>query len=147
MIFKKKKRSLILHSLEAQKSYAWPEMEITVKGVTSQPLNSLTSDCVHFSGTLSEEDWKPPLPAYDFLQMMDTTAPEFTLPTPYRHGAGAGQEQQQPEGSEEKATAREETPEEAGLKAEKVQSPGRDLRGTAPRLAGREKQAKRHSEL
>ncbi|XP_040414441.1 thioredoxin domain-containing protein 16 isoform X2 [Cygnus olor] len=97
------------------------------------------------SSTLSEEDWKPPLPAYNFLQMMDTTAPEFTLRASYRHGDG--QEQQQPEGSEETATVREETPEEAGVKAEKVQSPGRDLRGTAPRLAGREKQAKRHSEL
>ncbi|XP_035182800.1 thioredoxin domain-containing protein 16 isoform X2 [Oxyura jamaicensis] len=97
------------------------------------------------SSTLSEDDWKPPLPAYNFLQMMDTAAPEFSLRTSYRHGDG--QEQQQPEGSEEKATVREETPEEAGVKAEKIQSPGRDLRGTAPRLAGREKQAKRHSEL
>ncbi|NXK44252.1 TXD16 protein, partial [Chauna torquata] len=97
------------------------------------------------SSTLSEEDWKPPLPAYNFLQMMDTTVPEFILRTSYHHGDR--QEQQQPEDSEEKATVREQLPEEAGLKAEKGQSPGRDLRGTAPRLAGREKQAKRHTEL
>ncbi|NXC46388.1 TXD16 protein, partial [Penelope pileata] len=97
------------------------------------------------SSTLSEEDWKPPLPAYNFLQMMEATVPDITLRTSDRRGDR--QEQQQPESSEEKAPAREELLEEARGKAEKVQSPGRDLRGTAPRLAGREKQAKRHSEL
>nr|XP_047922108.1 thioredoxin domain-containing protein 16 isoform X8 [Anser cygnoides] len=121
-----------------------PEQSVTETNILSW-LEKLKAGLEIPSSTLSEEDWKPPLPAYDFLQMMDTTAPEFTLRASYRHGDG--QEQQQPEGSEEKATVREETPEEAGVKAEKVQSPGRDLRGTAPRLAGREKQAKRHSEL
>uniref|UniRef100_A0A8C2TH41 Thioredoxin domain containing 16 n=1 Tax=Coturnix japonica TaxID=93934 RepID=A0A8C2TH41_COTJA len=95
--------------------------------------------------TLSEEDWKPPLPAYNFLQMMEAAGPEFTLHTS-SHQEGR-QEQQQLEGSEEKATVREELLEEARVKAEKAQGPGRDLRGTAPRLAGREKQARRHSEL
>uniref|UniRef100_A0A8C9ETD0 Thioredoxin domain containing 16 n=1 Tax=Pavo cristatus TaxID=9049 RepID=A0A8C9ETD0_PAVCR len=95
--------------------------------------------------TLSEEDWKPPLPAYNFLQMMEAAGPEFTLRASSRQEDR--QEQQQLEGSEEKATVREELIEEAGLKAEKAQGPGRDLRGTAPRLAGREKQARRHSEL
>ncbi|NXC20521.1 TXD16 protein, partial [Corythaeola cristata] len=33
------------------------------------------------SSTLSEEDWKPPLPAYDFLQMMETAMPELPLHT------------------------------------------------------------------
>ncbi|XP_025964898.2 thioredoxin domain-containing protein 16 isoform X2 [Dromaius novaehollandiae] len=94
------------------------------------------------SSTLSEEDWKPPLPAYNFLQMMETAVPEFTLHTSYSHGDT--QEQQQPKSSEKKASVREEQPKESGVKAEKGQSPGRDLRGTAPRLAGREK---RHSEL
>uniref|UniRef100_A0A8C9EUU7 Thioredoxin domain containing 16 n=1 Tax=Pavo cristatus TaxID=9049 RepID=A0A8C9EUU7_PAVCR len=97
------------------------------------------------SSTLSEEDWKPPLPAYNFLQMMEAAGPEFTLRASSRQEDR--QEQQQLEGSEEKATVREELIEEAGLKAEKAQGPGRDLRGTAPRLAGREKQARRHSEL
>ncbi|XP_021256701.1 thioredoxin domain-containing protein 16 isoform X3 [Numida meleagris] len=97
------------------------------------------------SSTLSEEDWKPPLPAYNFLQMMEAAGPEFTLRTsPHQEDR---QEQQQLEGSEEKATVKEEPTEEAGVKAEKGQAPGRDLRGTAPRLAGREKQPKRHSEL
>lgn len=140
-----KKRSLILHSLEGQKSHICFEMEMTVKWVTSQPLNLLTKDCVHFAGTLSEEDWKPPLPAYNFLQMMEAAAPEFTL-----HASSHQedrQERQQLEGSEEKATVRGELTEEVGVKAEKAQGPGRDLRGTAPRLAGREKQARRHSEL
>ncbi|NXG36348.1 TXD16 protein, partial [Dromaius novaehollandiae] len=94
------------------------------------------------SSTLSEEDWKPPLPAYNFLQMMETAVPEFTLHTSYSHGDT--QERQQPKSSEKKASVREEQPKESGVKAEKGQSPGRDLRGTAPRLAGREK---RHSEL
>ena len=49
-------------------------------------LTFLTRDCICFSGTLSEEDWKPPLPAYDFLQMMETAAPELPLHTPQRQG-------------------------------------------------------------
>lgn len=97
------------------------------------------------SSTLSEEDWKPPLPAYNFLQMMEAAGPEFTLHTSSHQEDR--REQQQLEGSEEKATVREEPIEEARVKAEKAQGPGRDLRGTAPRLAGREKQARRHSEL
>ncbi|XP_042724185.1 thioredoxin domain-containing protein 16 isoform X1 [Lagopus leucura] len=97
------------------------------------------------SSTLSEEDWKPPLPAYDFLQMMEAAGPEFTLHTSSHQEDR--QEQQQLQGSEEKATIREELIEQVGVKAGKAQGPGRDLRGTAPRLAGREKQARRHSEL
>ncbi|KAM8808001.1 thioredoxin domain-containing protein 16 [Eudromia elegans] len=96
------------------------------------------------SSTLSEEDWKPPLPAYNFLQMMETAVPEFTLPSSSSRGDAREREQQQPRGSGEKAPGREEQPEEPAVAAEKGQSPGRDLRGTAPRLAGREK---RHSEL
>ncbi|OXB64071.1 hypothetical protein ASZ78_001691 [Callipepla squamata] len=99
------------------------------------------------SSTLSEEDWKPPLPAYNFLQMMEAAGPEFTLHASSHQEDKQEQQQQQLEGSKEKATVREEPMEKVGVKAEKAQALGRDLRGTAPRLAGREKQLKRHSEL
>ncbi|XP_067410870.1 thioredoxin domain-containing protein 16 [Emydura macquarii macquarii] len=98
------------------------------------------------STTLSDEDWKPPLPAYDFLRMMEDTLPEFTVHTVYSRG-GTNGPQRTEEVSEEKSTVREEQMEEPGLEAEKGQPPGRDLRGTVPRLAGREKQPKRHTEL
>ncbi|XP_010120012.1 PREDICTED: thioredoxin domain-containing protein 16-like, partial [Chlamydotis macqueenii] len=95
------------------------------------------------SSALSEEDWKPPLPAYDFLQMMETAAPELPLHT--SHHRGDSPTQHPPESPGGDAAVREEPSQE--MKAEKVGSPGRDLRGTAPRLAAREKQGKRHSEL
>ncbi|NXN68977.1 TXD16 protein, partial [Himantopus himantopus] len=95
------------------------------------------------SSTLSEEDWKPPLPAYDFLQMMETAVPELPLHTSHRHGDTPARRPPESPGGD--TTVREEPPQET--KAEKVGSPGRDLRGTAPRLAAREKQGKRHSEL
>ncbi|NWJ05376.1 TXD16 protein, partial [Crypturellus undulatus] len=118
-----------------------PGQSITETNVLSW-LEKLKAGSEIPSSTLSEEDWKPPLPAYNFLQMMETAVPEFTLRTSY--GRGDPQEPQPPGSSEEKAPIREEQPEEPGVTAEKGQSPGRDLRGTAPRLAGREK---RHSEL
>lgn len=92
--------------------------------------------CICFSGTLSEEDWKPPLPAYDFLQMMEMA--ELPLHTSHRQGDTPAQHPPENPGGD--MTVQE-------TKAEKVGSPGRDLRGTAPRLAAREKQGKRHSEL
>ncbi|NXW30727.1 TXD16 protein, partial [Phaetusa simplex] len=92
------------------------------------------------SSTLSEEDWKPPLPAYDFLQMMETAVPEVPLHPSHRHG-----DTPVPKSPGGDTTVREEPSQET--KAEKGGSPGRDLRGTAPRLAAREKQGKRHSEL
>ncbi|XP_069712893.1 thioredoxin domain-containing protein 16 [Phaenicophaeus curvirostris] len=95
------------------------------------------------SSTLSEEDWKPPLPAYDFLQMMETAMPELPLHTSHRHEDTPAQHQPGSPGGD--AAVQEEPSQET--KAEKVMSPGRDLRGTAPRLAAREKQGKRHSEL
>ncbi|KAM9238842.1 thioredoxin domain-containing protein 16 [Leptosomus discolor] len=95
------------------------------------------------SSILSEEDWKPPLPAYDFLQMMDMAAPELSFHTSHRHGDTP--ERRLPESPGGDTAVREEPSQET--KAEKVGSPGRDLRGTAPRLAAREKQSKRHSEL
>lgn len=98
------------------------------------------------SATLSGEAWKPPLPAYNFLRMMEATLPKFTVHTVYSRG-GTDELQQAEEVSEEKSTVREEQVEEPGLEAEEGQSPGRDLRGTVPRLAGREKPPKRHTEL
>ncbi|KFO74599.1 Thioredoxin domain-containing protein 16, partial [Cuculus canorus] len=95
------------------------------------------------SSTLSEEDWKPPLPAYDFLQMMETAMPELPLHTSHDHGDTPAQHQLESPGGD---TAIQEEPSQE-TKTEKVMSPGRDLRGTAPRLAAREKQGKRHSEL
>ncbi|XP_063189932.1 thioredoxin domain-containing protein 16 [Chroicocephalus ridibundus] len=92
------------------------------------------------SSTLSEEDWKPPLPAYDFLQMMETAVPEVPLHPSHHHG-----DTLVPKNPGGDTTVREEPSQET--KAEKGGSPGRDLRGTAPRLAAREKQGKRHSEL
>lgn len=105
--------------------------------------NLLTRDCVRFSGTLSEEDWKPPLPAYDFLRMMETAVPELPLHAS-RH-PGDTPDQHPPRSPGGDTALREEPSQET--KTEKVGSPGRDLRGTAPRLAAREKQGKRHSEL
>ncbi|XP_043372218.1 thioredoxin domain-containing protein 16 isoform X5 [Dermochelys coriacea] len=98
------------------------------------------------SATLSDEAWKPPLPAYNFLHTMEATLPEFTVHAVDSRG-GADELQQAEKVSEETLTVREEQVEELGLEAEKGQSPGRDLRGTAPRLAGREKSPKRHTEL
>ncbi|NXU32388.1 TXD16 protein, partial [Thalassarche chlororhynchos] len=95
------------------------------------------------SSTLSEEDWKPPLPAYDFLQMMESAVPE--LPPHTSHRRGDTLERHPPESPGGDTAVREEPSQET--KAEKVGSPGRDLRGTAPRLAAREKQGKRHNEL
>ncbi|NXV31101.1 TXD16 protein, partial [Rissa tridactyla] len=92
------------------------------------------------SSTLSEEDWKPPLPAYDFLRMMETAVPEVPLHPSHHHG-----DTLVPKNPGGDTTVREEPSQET--KAEKGGSPGRDLRGTAPRLAAREKQGKRHSEL
>lgn len=96
------------------------------------------------SSTLSEEDWKPPLPAYDFLQMMEPAVPELSPrpgDTPAQHPA------QSPGGDTaggDTATGGEPAQQST---AEEVGSPGRGLRGTAPRLAARDKQGKRHSEL
>ncbi|XP_062474478.1 thioredoxin domain-containing protein 16 isoform X1 [Pezoporus occidentalis] len=95
------------------------------------------------SSTLSEEDWKPPLPAYDFLQMMETAMPELPLHTSHHHKDTLKQHPSESPGGD---TVMQDEPSQE-TKAEKVGSPGRDLRGTAPRLAAREKQAKRHSEL
>ncbi|NWH88463.1 TXD16 protein, partial [Aegithalos caudatus] len=96
------------------------------------------------SSTLSEEDWKPPLPAYDFLQMMESSMPELS---PHPGDTRAQQPPQSPAGDTARGdTATQEEPSQEST-AEEFGSPGRNLRGTAPRLAARDKQGKRHSEL
>ncbi|KFQ29836.1 Thioredoxin domain-containing protein 16, partial [Merops nubicus] len=112
-----------------------PEQPITETNLLSW-LEKIEAGVEIPSSTLSEEEWKPPLPAYDFLQMMETA--ELPLHTSHHHG-------DTPRSPGEDPVTREELSQEN--KAEKVGSPGRDLRGTAPRLAAREKQGKRHSEL
>ncbi|XP_009470977.1 PREDICTED: thioredoxin domain-containing protein 16 [Nipponia nippon] len=118
------------------------EQSITETNVLSW-LGKLKAGLEIPSSTLSEEDWKPPLPAYDFLQMMETAVPELALHTSHhRRDTSERRPSESPGGD---TGVREEPSQET--KAEKVGSPGRDLRGTAPRLAAREKQGKRHSEL
>ncbi|XP_053132716.1 thioredoxin domain-containing protein 16 isoform X2 [Hemicordylus capensis] len=98
------------------------------------------------STTLSVEDWKPHLPAYDFLSLMEPTLPEFTIYS--QESVSAHQEEMEVLGGK-KATAMREEPAGSSFVAEqeKKQPTGGDLRGTVPRLAAREKQAKRHAEL
>ncbi|NWQ82070.1 TXD16 protein, partial [Columbina picui] len=123
--------------------YKFPsEQSITEMNILSW-LEKLKAGLEIPSSTLSEEDWKPPLPAYDFLGMMETTMPELSLHT--SHHPGDTQEQHPPESPGGDTAVPKEPSQEN--KAEKVVSPGRDLRGTAPRLSAREKQGKRHSEL
>ncbi|NXI50601.1 TXD16 protein, partial [Chloroceryle aenea] len=117
-----------------------PAQSITEMNILSW-LEKLKAGVEIPSSTLSEEDWKPPLPAYDFLQMMETA--ELPLHSPHHHGDTPVQDLSQSPGGD--PTVHQEPSQET--KAEKVGSPGRDLRGTAPRLAAREKQSKRHSEL
>ncbi|NWI87253.1 TXD16 protein, partial [Pitta sordida] len=118
-----------------------PEQPITEVNILSW-LERLQAGLEIPSSTLSEEDWKPPLPAYDFLQMME--GPESPLHPPHPPGDTPAQHPPQSPPGGDPATRQEPSQESP---AEKVLSPGRDLRGTAPRLAARDKQGKRHSEL
>ncbi|NWQ66112.1 TXD16 protein, partial [Neopipo cinnamomea] len=119
-----------------------PEQSITEVNILSW-LEKLQAGLEIPSCTLSGEDWKPPLPAYDFLQMMETAVPELPLHT--SHHPGDVPAQRPPESPGGDAASREEPSQEST--AGKAGAPGRDLRGTAPRLAAREKQGRRHSEL
>ncbi|NWV83903.1 TXD16 protein, partial [Dasyornis broadbenti] len=100
------------------------------------------------SSTLSEEDWKPPLPAYDFLQMMEPSVPELSLHASPQPGDTPAQHPPQSPGGDpaggDPASLEEPSQESTALEGG---SPGRGLRGTAPRLAARDKQGRRHSEL
>ncbi|NXJ24495.1 TXD16 protein, partial [Dicrurus megarhynchus] len=120
-----------------------PELSITETNILSW-LEKLQAGLEIPSSTLSEEDWKPPLPAYNFLQMMEPSVPELSphpgdTPVPHPPKSPGG------DTAGGDAATREEPSQEST--AEEVGSPGRDLRGTAPRLAARDKQGKRHSEL
>ncbi|NXG75197.1 TXD16 protein, partial [Baryphthengus martii] len=117
-----------------------PELSVTETNILSW-LEKLKAGLEIPSSALSEEDWKPPLPAYDFLQMMETA--EVPLHTSHPHEDTPAQDLSKKPRRD--PTIQEEPSQET--KAEKIGSPGRDLRGTAPRLAAREKQGKRHSEL
>nr|XP_008121057.1 PREDICTED: thioredoxin domain-containing protein 16 isoform X1 [Anolis carolinensis] len=99
------------------------------------------------SAVLSEEDWKPRLPAYDFLSKMGPALPEFTIYSG-RTPVGNGPEEVDVLG-DKKEGVRKEPMEEGAPEAEgekRVPSKG-DLRGTVPRLASREKPPKHHTEL
>ncbi|NXK92404.1 TXD16 protein, partial [Formicarius rufipectus] len=119
-----------------------PEQSITEVNILSW-LEKLQAGLETPSSTLSEEDWKPPLPAYDFLQMMDTAMPELPLHSSHHPGDMPAQQPPKIPGGD---TAVQEEPSQQTMSG-KVGSPGRDLCGTAPRMAAREKQGKRHSEL
>ncbi|NWV03103.1 TXD16 protein, partial [Ptilonorhynchus violaceus] len=123
-----------------------PEQSITEVNILSW-LERLQAGLEIPSSTLSEEDWKPPLPAYDFLQMMETSVPELSLhPSPHPGDTPAQPPPKNPGGDAGGDTAIREEPSREST-AQEAASPGRDLRGTAPRLAARDKQGKRHSEL
>ncbi|NWR37371.1 TXD16 protein, partial [Tachuris rubrigastra] len=119
-----------------------PEQSITEVNILSW-LEKLQAGLEIPSCTLSKEDWKPPLPAYDFLRMMETAVPELPLHTSHHPGDMPAQH---PPESPAGDTAIGKEPFQESV-AGKAGSPGRDLRGTAPRLAAREKQGRRHSEL
>ncbi|XP_060118830.1 thioredoxin domain-containing protein 16 [Heteronotia binoei] len=125
--------------------FAFPSGQSITEANVLSWIEKLKSGLEVPSTTLSDEDWKPRLPAYDFLSRMAPSLPEFTI--------YSWQRSQQDEGvaaaGESKTTeVREDTAEDAtAAELEKAPPTGRDLRGTAPRLAAREKQAKRHTEL
>ncbi|XP_061468523.1 thioredoxin domain-containing protein 16 isoform X2 [Rhineura floridana] len=99
------------------------------------------------STVLSDEEWKPRLPAYDFLSMMKPPLPEFTI---YSRGSVSTYQEEANEvpGEKTAGVVREEPVEDSRMaELEKKPPTGGDLRGTAPRLAAKERQAKRHAEL
>ncbi|XP_034289276.1 thioredoxin domain-containing protein 16 [Pantherophis guttatus] len=92
--------------------------------------------------TLSEKEWKPRLPAYDFLSMMEPTLPEFTIYT--QESISIRQEEILGETKAEAAVAKKPTKDST---MEELKPTGRALRRTAPHLGAKEKQPKHHSEL
>ncbi|XP_048341602.1 thioredoxin domain-containing protein 16-like [Sphaerodactylus townsendi] len=127
------------------KVFAFPSGQPITEASVLAWIEKLESGLEVPSATLSDEDWKPRLPAYDFLSQMAPSLPEFTI---YSWQSGH-QEQEVSIPAAKKATeVREELVEDLKA-AEREREPltGGDLRGTAPRLAAREKQAKRHTEL
>ncbi|OCT68364.1 thioredoxin domain-containing protein 16 [Xenopus laevis] len=87
--------------------------------------------------SLSNEDWKPPLPDYNFLDMMDAEVPDFAAQKiriqmkPSRRQKA----EDSTEGAEAEETEVEEYP------------PGSSLRGTVPKFIEQGKKFRSHTEL
>ncbi|XP_032092453.1 thioredoxin domain-containing protein 16 isoform X2 [Thamnophis elegans] len=95
--------------------------------------------------TLSEKEWKPRLPAYNFLSMMEPTLPEFTIYT--QESISIRQEEILGEKKAEAAVTKKPTKDSTMEELKPKKPTGRALRRTAPHLGAKEKQAKHHSEL
>nr|XP_056707115.1 thioredoxin domain-containing protein 16 [Euleptes europaea] len=127
------------------KVFAFPSGQSITETNVLAWIEKLESDLEAPSTTLSEEDWKPRLPAYDFLSQMAPNLPEFTI---YSWRSGHQEEAVANPGEKKAAEVREDLVEDSTVAELEKESPtGGDLRGTVPRLAAREKQAKRHMEL
>ncbi|KAM4664554.1 thioredoxin domain-containing protein 16 [Discoglossus pictus] len=85
---------------------------------------------------LSNEEWKPPLPDYDFLAVMDATIPDF-----------AAQKIRIRMKSSSRSKSLEDYPEVPEAEDATQQGSGTSLRGTVPKFIEREKRLKHHSEL
>ncbi|KAM4690923.1 thioredoxin domain-containing protein 16 isoform 2-T2 [Rhinophrynus dorsalis] len=87
--------------------------------------------------TLSNEDWNPPLPDYDFLGMMDAASPDFA--------AQKIRIRMKPSRGRKTGVITEGTEaEELGIEQH---PPGTSLRGTIPKFIEQEKMGKSHTEL
>ncbi|XP_015276838.1 PREDICTED: thioredoxin domain-containing protein 16 [Gekko japonicus] len=125
--------------------FAFPPGQSITKASVLTWVEKLESGLEVPSTTLSDEDWKPRLPAYDFLSRMAPSLPEFTI---YSWRSNQREEGAAVPGDDKVVEVREDPVEDSAMaEPEKELPTGRDLRGTAPRLAAREKQAKRHVEL
>ncbi|XP_015673267.1 thioredoxin domain-containing protein 16 [Protobothrops mucrosquamatus] len=95
--------------------------------------------------TLSEKKWKPRLPAYDFLSMMEPTLPEFTIYT--QESISIRQEEILEEKKAEAAMTKKPTEDSTMEELKQKKPTGRGLQRTVPHLGAKEKQAKHHSDL
>lgn len=98
-----------------------------------------------FLATLSAKEWKPRLPAYDFLSMMEATLPEFTIYT--QESVSIHQEEILGEKKAEAAMTKKPTEDSTMEELKQKKPTGRSLQRTAPHLGAKEKQAKHHSDL
>ncbi|KAM3853393.1 thioredoxin domain-containing protein 16 [Vipera latastei] len=95
--------------------------------------------------TLSAKEWKPRLPAYDFLSMMEATLPEFTIYT--QESISIHQEEILGEKKAEAAMTKKPTEDSTMEELKQKKPTGRSLQRTAPHPGAKEKQAKQHSDL
>lgn len=98
-----------------------------------------------FLATLSEKEWKPRLPAYNFLSMMEPSLPEFTIYT--QESISIRQEEILGETKAEAAVTKKPTKDSTMEELKAKKPTGRALRRTAPHLEAKEKHSKHHSEL